>query len=543
MAECSVYCSDSGYIWKGKDSTCEPLTNSLGILLLKRLQERQNEIFTIDPDTDTTYTCGEIRELAVRCAIELRSRGLKKGDVITICVKNHRYSTVPFLAAIFLGVTVSVMHEIFNKREMERLLVLFNSKMIICDSNVQQKLQEVCDEMNLKIPVALSDTDFENNFCKRSDLETNFEAVDVDVDKDILILLCSSGTTGFMKGIGHTHKTFYHAVCDTSHVINKDDRFLSYSPLVWNSQAWQIICTVLFGSIRIAANWTNSTNALKFIKKYKVNYMISNPNKFMDICTNPNFEDYPEVKNLRVAWTRGSPNTEEQMHFYRSKLPKTHVMNAIGCTEMSMMIAYFDSVTEYELNKSKVWSVGRLCPGVQAKIVDTATRTKSLGPNQEGELLLKAKCMFSGYYLNPDATKNAFTDDGWYITGDLAKFDDDQCLYIVGRLKEILKYNAIMISPSEIEYIINQHPAVKDSCVMGFPHPISGDLPLAFVVKHPDVQLTEDDVIKLVEKNGSDPQRLRGGVVFLPTLPYTATGKIRKSELKKVIEELVAKRT
>lgn len=98
---------------------------------------------------------------------------------------------------------------------MERLLVLFNSKMIICDSNVQQKLQEVCDEMNKKIPIALSDTDFVNNFCKRSELETNFEAVDVDVDKDIFILLCSSGTTGFMKGIGHTHKTFYHAVCDT----------------------------------------------------------------------------------------------------------------------------------------------------------------------------------------------------------------------------------------------------------------------------------------------------------------------------------------
>lgn len=78
--------------------------------------------------------------------------------------------------------------------------------------------------------------------------------------------------------------------------------------------------------------------------------------------------------------------------------------------------------------------------------MDPETRTKSLGPNQEGELLLKAKCMFSGYYLNPDATKGAFTDDGWYITGDLAKFDDDQCLFIVGRLKEILKYNAIMVS-------------------------------------------------------------------------------------------------
>lgn len=96
--------------------------------------------------------------------------------------------------------------------------------------------------------------------------------------------------------------------------------------------------------------------------------MIANPSKFMDICSNPNFEDYPEVKNLRVAWTRGSPNTEEQMQFYRSKLPKTHVMNAIGCTEMSMMIAYFDAVKEYELNKSKVWSVGRLNPGVQAKV-------------------------------------------------------------------------------------------------------------------------------------------------------------------------------
>lgn len=135
---------------------------------------------------------------------------------------------------------------------------------------------------------------------------------------------------------------------------------------------------------------------------------------------------------------------------------------------------------------------------------------KEVGVKEQGELWLKAESMTPGYYANPEANANTFTQDGWYRTGDMAYFDEDECLFVIGRYKEIFKYEASWVIPSEVEYIINQHEKVHQSCVMGIPDEECGDLPMAFIIKKPGMEVTENEIIKFVESKFLD-------VLFLQT--------------------------
>lgn len=120
------------------------------------------------------------------------------------------------------------------------------------------------------------------------------------------------------------------------------------------------------------------------------------------------------------------------------------------------------------------------------------------GPGHIGELLLKSPSFMSGYYGQEDATQ-LVSPQGWFCTGDLAYFDNDACLFIVGRTKDKLKFLSEAISPADVEYIINQHPGVKASCVVGVPDTYKGDLPMAYVVKSGVVPVTAHEIAMLVQ--------------------------------------------
>uniref|UniRef100_A0A0D9YIR3 4-coumarate--CoA ligase n=1 Tax=Oryza glumipatula TaxID=40148 RepID=A0A0D9YIR3_9ORYZ len=185
-------------------------------------------------------------------------------------------------------------------------------------------------------------------------------------------------------------------------------------------------------------------------------------------------------------------------------------------------------------------SVGRLAPRVQAKIVDTATG-EALGPGRRGELWIRGPvglCLtlsymgifFSGYVGDPEATAATITPDGWLKTGDLCYFNEDGYLYVVDRLKELIKYKGYQVPPAELEHILQSRPEIADAAVVPYPDEEAGQLPMAFVVRQPGAYLTEQQVMNCVAKHVAPYKKVRR-VAFVNAIPKSPAGKILRREL------------
>jgi len=182
---------------------------------------------------------------------------------------------------------------------------------------------------------------------------------------------------------------------------------------------------------------------------------------------------------------------------------------------------------------SVVGSCGRVLPNTQVKIVSLETG-ESLGVDKPGELLVKGPQIMKGYLNNEKATQNTI-QDGWLVSGDIAYRDDDGNLYMVDRMKEMIKVKALQVSPSELEDILRQHIEVLDVAILGNQDDWYGEVPRAFVVKRNrkgDNQVIAEEIHSYLNERVSDHKRLRGGIVFLDAIPRSAAGKILKKNIK-----------
>lgn len=196
-----------------------------------------------------------------------------------------------------------------------------------------------------------------------------------------------------------------------------------------------------------------------------------------------------------------------------------------GMTEASP-VTHMTPVEAY-----KPGSTGVVIPNTMAKIVDLSTG-ETLGPGVEGELCIHGPQVMKGYYRNEKATQETIDKDGWLHTGDIAKMDENENVYIVDRLKELIKVKGLQVAPAELEDLLRRHPAVVDVAVIGLPDERAGEVPRAYVVLSPESDVTQDEIADYVAKEVAPHKRLLGGVCFTDKIPKSATGKILRRELK-----------
>lgn len=185
----------------------------------------------------------------------------------------------------------------------------------------------------------------------------------------------------------------------------------------------------------------------------------------------------------------------------------------------------------------KSGSVGTLKKGLYAKIINTKTG-KALGPNERGELCFKGDYIMKGYISDEKSTRAAIKD-GWLHTGDIGYYDDDFEFFVVDRIKELIKYKGYQVPPAELEALLLSMTKVKDAAVIGKPDERAGELPLAFVVKQPNVELTEEEVIQFIADRVSPAKRLHGGVIFIDEIPKSPAGKIFRRTLRDMLKRKI----
>uniref|UniRef100_A0A183FRQ7 AMP-binding_C domain-containing protein n=1 Tax=Heligmosomoides polygyrus TaxID=6339 RepID=A0A183FRQ7_HELPZ len=162
-------------------------------------------------------------------------------------------------------------------------------------------------------------------------------------------------------------------------------------------------------------------------------------------------------------------------------------------------------------------------------IVDPSTG-KEMPPGMTGEICIRGPTVMLGYLGKPDATRTTIIN-GWLHTGDIGYVDEYRNLFIVDRLKELIKVKGLQVAPAELEDLLLTHPLIRDAAVIGVPDKKAGELPKAFVVRAND-SLTEDEVKLWIQDKVSSYKRLTGGVEFINEIPKSAAGKILRRELR-----------
>jgi acyl-CoA synthetase (AMP-forming)/AMP-acid ligase II len=227
-------------------------------------------------------------------------------------------------------------------------------------------------------------------------------------------------------------------------------------------------------------------------------------------------------RHLRYINSGGAPLAPEVQEKF-TQMTGVPVMQGYGLTESS------PTTHMNPVGKIKVGSIGLPLPLTKDKIVDPESGAELL-PREVGELWIRGPQVMKGYYCNPEATAQALVD-GWLRTGDLAWKDEEGYVYVVDRLKELIKCKGLQVAPAEIEHILTGHPDIQDAAVIGETHPEYGEVPIAYVVLRDKASVTAEEIIEYAAQGLSKYKRL-ARVVFTETIPRSASGKILRRLLK-----------
>jgi non-ribosomal peptide synthetase component E (peptide arylation enzyme) len=206
-------------------------------------------------------------------------------------------------------------------------------------------------------------------------------------------------------------------------------------------------------------------------------------------------------------------------------------MGAFGMSEGAGCMTRLDDKDDIVFN-----SIGKpCCPGDEFKVVDGSGR--SLPRNTEGELMVRGPCLFTGYLNYPEENARAFTSDGFFRTGDLARIDDAGNIRITGRIKDIIIRGGENISPVEMETLIRKHPDVDDVAVVGMPDEELGERACAYIMPKRGAQLTLEGVVAFLRGKGASVLQFPERVELVDRIPMTAIGKADKKALREDIKK------
>ncbi|KAL7190252.1 hypothetical protein ACSBR2_022519 [Camellia fascicularis] len=322
---------------------------------------------------------------------------------------------------------------------------------------------------------------------------------------DVAAIMYSSGTTEEVKGVMLTHRNLIIAVAS----------YYVHLKLVAVSETVVVMERLDLRKI------------MRTVEEFGVTNVATAPPMVVAMAKEDVAEGY-DLRSLEGVGCGGSPLAKEVIAAFKAKFPFVRLLQGYGLTESTGTT--FRAVTP---KKCERWgSVGRLLGNCQAKIVDLHTGI-ALPLCNQGELWIRGPMIMKGYVGNEEATSATLLADGWLRTGDLCYIDNEGFLFIVDRLKELIKYKGYQVPPAELEQLLQSHPEIVDAAVVPYPDEEVGQVPMAFVVRHPQSNLNEAQVMDFVAKQVAPYKKIRR-VVFVNSIPRSPAGKILRKELKKI---------
>lgn len=316
---------------------------------------------------------------------------------------------------------------------------------------------------------------------------------------------------------------FYH-----NRSLNADNESpavsLFFLPLFHVFGFFMLIRAFALGECLVLMERFDFEKMLEAVEKYRVKYMPVSPPLVVAMTKSDLVAKY-NLSSLQLLGSGGAALGKEASERFTARFPNVEIVQGYGMTETGGGATGMVGPDEAK----RYGSGGRLAANMEAKIVDPGTG-EALLPGQQGELWLQGPNIMKGYVGDNDATAATLNSEGWLKTGDLCYFDSDGFLYIVDRLKELIKYKAYQVPPAELENILHSIPGIADAAVIPYPDEEAGQIPMAYVVRSPGSHITESQIKDFVAKQVSPYKKIRR-VAFINSIPKSQAGKILRREL------------
>jgi acyl-CoA synthetase (AMP-forming)/AMP-acid ligase II len=352
--------------------------------------------------------------------------------------------------------------------------------------------------------------------------------VSIDPREDLVVLPYSSGTTGLSKGVMLTHHNLVANICQFTALgnVTNDDRCIAVLPFFHIYGMVVIMAAGLrLGATIVTLPRFDLEQFLQVIEDQRITLAWLVPPIVLALAKHPAVDKY-DLSSVRLIFSGAAPLGPELEQACRQRLGDCAVVQGYGLTETSPVT---HSNVALDPTGARAGSVGRPIPNTECKIVDPTTG-ETLGPNQQGEVCVRGPQVMKGYLNNEQATSQMLTTDCWLHTGDIGFADTDGFLYIVDRLKELIKFKGLQVPPAELEAVLLSHPAVADAAVIPSPDEEAGEVPKAFVVLKSQATASADELMAFVADRVAPHKRIRR-LEFIDQVPKSASGKILRRVL------------
>ncbi len=351
-------------------------------------------------------------------------------------------------------------------------------------------------------------------------------------EDDEAILLYTGGTTGRSKGVPLAHRNIVSNALQLAHTMSagENDIYLHSSPMFHSTDLKGTVLTMVGGG-HVYLPEFSPANVISAISRHGVTIASLVPAMLRRIVDAPEIRQY-DTKTLRLISYGTSPMPVELIERTMQAFPGVDVHQYYGLTETSPVLTALDEADHKRGlagRKDLLRAAGRPLPGVDIRIIGNDGRTMPIG--ETGEVAVRGPQVAKRYHNRPNETAEAFRE-GWFLTGDLGRIDDEGYLFVLDRKKEMVITGGENVYTREVEAVLSQHPAVSEVAVIGVPDEKFGEALFAAIVLLPGSRVSADDIIAHC-RGHIGGYKIPRRIAFLDALPKSAVGKVLKNDLRR----------
>ncbi|GAC1601708.1 MAG: class I adenylate-forming enzyme family protein [Polyangiales bacterium] len=486
------------------------------------------------------HTYAEIDAESNALANALLRQGVERGDRVMVFADNTFETVVAFWAALKANAVVAIVNPLTKADKLAYLLNDCRASALITDAHLAPVFAEAASKSGHLRTTIVSGAYEPARLAGLRAVVSWEDAVSKrrgepapprkNLDVDLAAIIYTSGSTGEPKGVMLTHRNMLTAATSISSYLEnvEDDVILGLLPLAFDYGLYQMIMAFRLGArLVLERSFTYPAQVLQTVVQEGVSGFPGVPTIFAILAEMKTLKDY-DFSKIRYVTNTAAALPLKHITMLRELFPKARVYSMYGLTECKRC-----TYLPYQDVDRKPASVGIAIPNTELWIIDEDGRR--VPPNQVGELVIRGATVMKGYWEKPEATAKKLKPGplpGEMVlhTGDFCKLDDEGYLYFVGRMDDIIKSRGEKVAPKEIENVIVNIPGIKEVAVIGVPDDILGQAVKAFIVLENGVTLTDKELRRECQhrlENFMVPQLFE----FVPDLPKTNTGKIKKSGL------------
>lgn len=477
----------------------------------------------IDGPTDRTLTYGELDAAIRRFAGGLVARGFAKGDVLALMAPNCPEYAVVFHGVALAGGIVTTINPTYTDHEVNHQLTDSGASILVTIDLFLDTARKGAEGTGVTETFVIGDA--RDGVPSVLDLFGEPLAAQVPVaPDDVVALPYSSGTTGLAKGVMLTHRNLVANIVQASvpTEVAEHDVLMAVLPF-FHIYGMQIPMNagLAAGATVITMPRFDLELFLELHQKHRITLSFVAPPIVLALAKHPVVDRY-DLSSLTQVLSGAAPLSGD-LALEASARIGCEVVQGYGMTELSP-VSHLTPRGQF-----KPGSCGVTAPNTETRVV--GADGNDLGLEEDGEVWVRGPQVMKGYLNNPRATADTLDADGWLRTGDIGHFDADGHLYVVDRLKELIKYKGFQVPPAELEALLLTHPAVADAAVIGRADAEAGEIPIGFVVLKPGATATAEEIRTAVNGEVAHYKRI-AELHVVDAIPKSAAGKILRRVLR-----------